>query len=97
MTGFGEGDPFFATCRPWMLAETLLALRCLCRRRAPLRSTLAIPEISSSQVRNDAAGGEVEMGESGVCVERRSGGVGLIDGAGGAVGGERASAGNLRS
>src|SRR5258708_27710489 len=36
---------------------------------------------------DDAAGGQVEMGEGGVGVEGRGGGVGVIDGACGAVGG----------
>jgi hypothetical protein len=34
---------------------------------------------------NDAAGGEVEMGDRDVCVERRSGGVRQIDGSFGAI------------
>src|SRR5260370_39727244 len=45
-TGFGEGEPFFATRRPWMLADTL-ALRFLPSESA-LRSTLAMPLIPAS-------------------------------------------------
>jgi len=59
-------------------------------------SEIDIGDAADAGVRgNDVAGGEVEVRDGYVCVEGCCGGVCVIDGAAGAVTGERTSAGDL--